>query len=93
MSAELEVEEATETESSAAVRLTEAEKARLATLGFTEEDVARDPLLRFAGAFADDPDFLPTLQRVFREGRGREMSRCGSALLSSIPMSCPSTCG
>ena len=73
MSAELDIKEKVEQKARPAVLLTEEEKARLATVAITEEDVAEDPTLRFAGIFADDPDFMPIMRRVFREGRGREM--------------------
>jgi hypothetical protein len=53
--------------------LTEEEKARLYPLGITEEKIIHDPMLRFVGIFADDPDFMPMMRRVFRESRGREM--------------------
>ncbi len=73
MSAEVDVEEKRETERPA-VSVTKEEKARLAALGIGEEDVARDPTLRLAGIFADDPEFMPTMRRIFREGRGREIA-------------------
>lgn len=53
--------------------LTEEEKQRLGELGLTEEEVARNAALRFAGVFADDPDFMPIMRQVFRASRGREM--------------------
>jgi len=56
-----------------AVPLTEEEKTRLGELGITEEEVARSPGLRFAGIFADDPDFMPIMRKVFRKSRGRRM--------------------
>ncbi len=53
--------------------LTEDERTRLAQLGISEDEVARTPGLRFAGIFADDPDFVPALRKVFRKSRGRDL--------------------
>ena len=53
--------------------LTPEEKVRMAKHGYSEEDVARDPGLRFMGAFKDDPDFMPMMREEFRRSRGREM--------------------
>jgi len=53
--------------------LTPEEKVRMAKHGYSEEDVARDPGLRFMGAFEDDPDFMPMMREEFRRSRGREM--------------------
>ncbi len=41
--------------------LTAEEKVRMARHGFTEEDIARDPGLRYAGVIGDDPDFFKPL--------------------------------
>jgi hypothetical protein len=56
--------------------LTEEEKARLYPFGITEEKIIRNPMLRFFGVFADDPEFLPMIRREYREGRGREYPEC-----------------
>lgn len=53
--------------------LTPEEKVRMAKHGISEEEVARDPGLRFLGAFADDPEFMPLMREEFRRSRGREM--------------------
>jgi hypothetical protein len=53
--------------------LTPDEKVRMAKYGISDEDVARDPGLRFAGAYADDPEFMPMMREMFRRSRGREM--------------------
>ncbi|MBI3923083.1 MAG: hypothetical protein HY318_16805 [Armatimonadetes bacterium] len=59
--------------------LTPEEKVRMAKHGITEEEVARDPGLRFAGAFADDPEFMPMMREEFRRSRGREMPEWNSS--------------
>ena len=53
--------------------LTPEEKVRMAKHGISDEEVARDPGLRFIGAFADDPEFMPMMREEFRRSRGREM--------------------
>lgn len=56
-----------------ATKLTPEERRLLAELGVRPEDVLFDPALRYAGAFADDPEFLPMMRRIFRESPGRDM--------------------
>ena len=53
--------------------LTAEEKARMVRHGLTEEDIARDPGLRYAGVIGDDPDFFKPLEEYYRETRGREL--------------------
>jgi len=53
--------------------LTAEERVRMARHGFTEEDIARHPALRYAGIFADDPDFFEPLREYYRETRGRDL--------------------
>lgn len=55
--------------------LTADERARMVKHGFTEEDVARDPGLRYAGVFAGYPDFFEPIEAYYRETRGRELFR------------------
>jgi predicted nucleotidyltransferase component of viral defense system len=53
--------------------LTADEKARMVRHGFTEEDIARNPALRYAGVFANDPWFFEPLRAYYRETRGRDL--------------------
>jgi len=53
--------------------LTADERVRMARYGITEEEVARDPGLRFVGVFADMPDFFEPIKQYYRETRGREL--------------------
>jgi hypothetical protein len=53
--------------------LTAEERVRMVKNGFTEEDIARDPGLRYAGVIGDDPDFFKPMQEYYRESRGREL--------------------
>ena len=55
--------------------LTAEEKGRMVRNGFTEDDIARDPGLRYAGVFENDEVFYQTTAEYYRETRGRELPR------------------